>query len=152
MKNKFFRKIPKAFYTIASLSALAAINYTIFQNSMVFIFLLVLLAHELGHYFIAKKHKAIVSLPIFLPLPFFAIALTKVKNLVTFKSKRDVALAGPIVGASSALLILCLNILFKFTSSMPILFLFLGELIFNYIGSDGARYRQAKKGEALCIC
>jgi len=152
MKNKFFKKIPKVMYTIASLSALAAINYAIFQSSLVFIFLLVLLAHELGHYFMAKKHKAIVSLPIFLPLPFFAIALTRVKNLVTFKSKRDVAIAGPFVGALSALLILCLNLLFNFTSNTPILFLFLGELIFNYIGSDGTRYRQAKRSQSLCIC
>lgn len=150
MKNKFFKKVPQAFYTVASLSALAAINYSIIHNPLVFIFILVLLAHELGHYFIAKKHKALVSLPIFLPLPFFAIGLTKVKNLFSSKAKKDVAMAGPIVGAATAFLLLCLNILFKFTSNLPILFLFFGELVFNYFGSDGARYRQAKRTDALC--
>lgn len=150
MKNKFFKKVPQAFYTVASLSALAAVNYTIIHNSIVFIFILVLLAHELGHYFIAKKHKASVSLPIFLPLPFFAIGITRIKNLFSYKSKRDVAIAGPLVGSLTALLLLCLNILFKFTSNLPIIFLFFGELLFNYFGSDGARYRHAKRTDIIC--
>jgi hypothetical protein len=46
-----------------SLSALAAVNYSIIHSSFVFIAILVLFAHELGHYFMAKKKERILLCP-----------------------------------------------------------------------------------------
>jgi len=149
MNKRFFKKVPQVIYTIGSLAALAAINYSIIQSPMVFIFILVLLAHELGHYFVARKNKAQAYLPYFLPLPFIAIGITKVKGL-TLRGKKQVALAGPFVGSLTALLLIILNSIFTFTSYVPLLILFFGEIIFNYFGSDGKQYRKVNRSLRLC--
>lgn len=141
MKNKFFKKIPQSFITAFSLAGVAAINYTILHNPLVLLILLVLLAHELGHYFAAKINNAKPYLPVFLPLPFLVIGITRVKNLTT-KGKRDVALFGPLVGSLTALLLIILNGILKFTSTIPLVLLLFGEIVFNYFGSDGLRYRK----------
>lgn len=150
MKNKLFRKIPEGFITIFSLAALAAINYTLTNSELVFIFILVLLIHEFGHYFAAKKNKAFARLPIFIPLPFLAIGITKVKNL-TLKGKKDVAFMGPLAGALASFLLIILNSIFKFTSSIPLIMLFFGEIIFNYFGADGKQYRRVNRSIKQCI-
>lgn len=151
MIKSFFKKIPQASYTIGSLAALAAINYSLIQNSMVFIFILVLLVHELGHYYAARKNKANVSLPYFLPLPFIAVGITKVKGL-TLKGKKEVALFGPLVGSLTVFLLIILNSIFKYTSYFPLLILFFGEIVFNYFGSDGKQYRKVNRSLHLCTC
>ena len=150
MFKKLFKKLPSSFYTIASLSALAAINYSIINNTFVFWAILVLLAHELGHYFISKKEGASPSLPIFLPLPFIAIGITRIKNL-SLKSKKKVSFSGPAFGFLTAFILFLLNIVFSFTSSFLLASLMLGEIVFNYIGTDGKKYRHAKKELDLCI-
>lgn len=151
MIKNLIKKIPRSFYTVASLSALAAINYSIIHSSFVFIAILVLFAHELGHYFIAKKEGASPSLPIFIPLPFIAIGLTRIKGLSN-KSKMKVSLSGPLFGILTTAVILLLNIILSFTSNVLLVSLIIGEILFNYIGSDGKKYRQAKKELSLCIC
>lgn len=138
------RKTDNLLYSIASFAALAAINYTIVNNPIIFVFLSVLLAHELGHYFFAKRHTKDVSLPIFLPIPFFAIAFTKIKNL-TFRARRQVAAAGPLLGVTTSILIIFLNTIFNIFPYTPLLILLFGEIFFNWFGSDGAKYRSATR-------
>jgi len=150
MKNKFFKKIPQSFYTIFSLAAVAAINYSIIHNSIIFVFLMVLLAHELGHYFVAKKHKGKPRLPIFIPLPFFVIGLTKISKL-TSRAQKEVAFYGPFVGFLTTLLLILLNGIFNFMSYIPLLFLLFTETVLNYFGTDGSKYRKAKRSTYSCI-
>lgn len=144
------KQTPDHVYTIASLAALAAVNYAIIHNSFVFIAVIVLLAHELGHYFTAKSKNIEVNLPIFIPLPFLGIGLTKV-GFQTAEDQQAIAISGPIYGFITALLILLLNILYNFTSNLPIIFLAITELVFNFIGSDGKKYREARRRNASCI-
>jgi len=68
-------------------------------------------AHELGHYFAARRHNVPVSLPYFIPMPFSIIgtmgAFIQLKSPV--KNKRvlfDVGAAGPIAGMVFAVPIL----------------------------------------------
>ena len=147
--NKFFKKGPRLIYTVGSLAAMAAINYSLIQSPFVFIALIVLLSHELAHYFMAKKSGAEVNLPIFLPLPFIAIAITKAKGLSN-RSKMKVALSGPIVGFITALLIIIVNSIFNIISPVPLVALATGEVVFNFIGNDGKKYRSAKKDVLSC--
>ena len=151
MKNKFFKKIPKLFWTVSSLAAVAAINYTLIPTPFIFIALAVLRVHELAHYFMAKKLGAEVTLPVFIPLPFIAIAFTKVKGLSN-KSKMKVALMGPVTGFITAFLLVILNFIFKVVSPVALIALALGEILFNFIGNDGKKYRSAKKDIILCTC
>lgn len=147
--SRFFKRIPRAVTTVGSLAAMAAINYSLIQSPFVFIALLVLLSHELGHYFMARKSGAQVKLPIFLPLPFIAIAITKAKGLSN-RSKMKVALSGPIVGFITALLIIVANFIFNIVSPVPLVALATGEIVFNFIGNDGKKYRSAKKAVLSC--
>ena len=46
----------------------AGINYAIFNNPVIFVMIMALFVHELGHYFVARKRKANPDLPYFIPL------------------------------------------------------------------------------------
>lgn len=143
------KKIPDVAYTIMSLAATAAINYSIIHSPLVAVFLCVLLAHELGHYFAAKLHGAKTRTPIFLPLPLIVIGITKISKL-TNKQKKDTAFYGPFTGFLTAVLFIIANFIFNFISYVPLIALATGEIVFNYFGSDGKKYREAKRNLA-CI-
>lgn len=147
MLNKL-KKIPDIAYTVMSLAATAAINYSIIHSPLVGVFLCVLLVHELGHYLTAKFHGAKAKLPIFLPLPFIAVALTKIPKLNN-RQKKDTAFYGPFAGFMAALFFIVANLIFNFTSYIPLIGLATGEIVFNYFGSDGKKYREAKRS-LLC--
>jgi len=145
-----FRKVPKITWTIFTASAVAAVNYSIIHSSFVFFAMLVLFTHEIAHYFMAKKLGSNPSFPLFIPLPLFAIAFTRVPGLSN-ESQIKVALSGPLVGFLTAFVLFLLNIIFNFTTTIGLAVLAIGELFFNFMGTDGAKYRTAKRNIALCI-
>ena len=150
---KFKKKIkhfPKGFFSLFSIIATAGINYTIVHNGFIVIAIIVLLAHELGHFYVAKRHKGEPDFPWFIPLPFFAIAVTKVKKMNS-EGTLNTSFYGPFTGFLTALGILFVSLLLNLEYIFSIIFLIIGEIFVNYFGSDGKKFRQAKKEIQTCL-
>ncbi len=87
-----------------------------FSFSLIFI----LLIHELGHYFLAKKHNITVTLPYFipgpaLPPPFLSVgtfgAFIKMKSIINNKNVLfDVGIAGPLLSFIGSLIALIVGL------------------------------------------
>lgn len=141
MKTK---KAKRLAISIMSFAAMSAINYTIIHNPIVLLASLILLMHELGHYLMAKNFGADVKFPIFIPLVIMSIGITQVFDLED-QYKSTVALAGPMLASFFIVALILFNFIYKILST-KILFLFLfGEIVFNYFGLDGKRYRKFKQ-------
>ena len=90
--------------------------------------LLVITAHEFGHYFAARFHKVPVTLPYYIPFPFISLnpfgtmgAVIKMKaSSYSRKALLDIGAAGPIAGWVVSLLILT----FGFITLPPISYLY----------------------------
>jgi len=143
------KNLPDSFWMIATIIAAAQINYALINNTFVYLALFVMLIHELGHYYTAKIHKIKSKLPFFIPLPFFVIGVTRVAK-TTNRLTKKVAFSGPLYGVIISILLLLLNTIYTFSSYIPIVALLVGEIVFNYIGADGVKYRKAKRNMQPC--
>jgi len=70
--------------------------------------LLILGIHELGHYYVARKHKVDASLPFFIPLPISIIGtlgavISMREPIPNRKALLDIGAAGPIAGLAVAI-------------------------------------------------
>jgi membrane-associated protease RseP (regulator of RpoE activity) len=106
---------------------LSYIERTILNGSLYAASLLsILLAHEFGHYLVARHHKTLVSLPYFLPLPvplsFGTLgAVIRLKSPPRNKSQLlDIGLAGPIAGLVIAIPVLLIGLYLSEVSSIPV--------------------------------
>lgn len=138
--RKIKRNTAQLFLTIGTVAALAAINYTIIHNPIVFVFVMSLLVHEFGHYFVARKKGADPDLPYFIPLFPFNIGVTRIKNLMP-KDIPAVSIAGPAFAALFLVFFIIINSIYKIFSFIPLFIMLALEIVFNYFGSDGKKYR-----------
>ncbi len=77
--------------------------------------LAILLAHELGHFFVARREKVAVSYPFFIPMPFFLLgtmgAFIAIKDLVpNRRALLAIGIAGPLAGLAVAIPVLAIGL------------------------------------------
>ncbi|MEW6716111.1 MAG: site-2 protease family protein [Chloroflexota bacterium] len=86
--------------------------------------LLILVAHELGHYLAGRRHNTAVTLPYFLPFPFppFGTLGAFIQLKEPPKNKRimlDIGIAGPLAGLVFAIPILFIGLLLSDVERLP---------------------------------
>jgi membrane-associated protease RseP (regulator of RpoE activity) len=86
--------------------------------------MLILGAHELGHYFAARYHKVPVSLPYFIPMPFSIIGTLGafIRLKAPIKNRRallDIGAAGPLAGFVFAVPILLIGLATSDMTTLP---------------------------------
>jgi len=87
-----------------------------------FTLLLILGSHELGHYFLAKRHRVDATLPYFIPFPHPLVgtlgAFIKIRSPIpSQKALMDIGVAGPLTGAIVALPLTIIGL--KLSSFVP---------------------------------
>ena len=102
--------------------------------------MLILLVHELGHYFAARHHGMDVSLPYFIPLPppfIFGTGGALIKMRSPMFSRRillDVGAAGPIAGFVVSVPILIIGLMSSQWSAVPSQYFIPGKsLLFSWL-------------------
>lgn len=140
MKKK---RVKQLIVLVASLAATAAINYSLLNTPFVFIILFVLLSHELAHYIVSSMNNGDPDLPYFIPVPFMPIGVTRIRNIrnLSANSKRLIYFYGPFVGFLVSLFLSILSFVYIPQYAIPLLFVAAAEIVFNYFGSDGKKYR-----------
>jgi len=133
-------KTREALISLATIVAVAAVNYTIIHNPIVFVMTFILFLHELGHYLAAERHGIKSVLPFFIPLPFFPLGIT-LTDPSFGKARKDISISGALSAALSLILLIVFNFKYKIFSMFVLFSALLGEIVFNYIGIDGQRYR-----------
>lgn len=120
-------------------------------------FLGVLTIHEFGHYFFARRYKAKVTLPFYIPawLGFLGVqSLGTMGAFISLKSRLksrteyfDVGIAGPLAGFLAALFLLW----YGYTNLPDIDYLFRIHPEYSRFGADYASYVYADPGQNLFL-
>lgn len=101
--------------------------------------MLILGAHELGHYFAARHHKVAVTLPYFIPLPIISPIGTMgavIRMKAPIKNKRalfDIGVAGPLAGLVFAVPLLIYGLMTSEVGAMSSIGLLEGNSILYYL-------------------
>jgi hypothetical protein len=121
----------------------AALNYSIVHNPIVFVMIMALFIHELGHYITSKHKGANPDFPYFIPLFPLVIGVTRIKNLDK-QHAPSVLFSGPAFASLFILVFILFNYFYNIFSVISLFILLAFEIILNYFGSDGRKYRKIK--------
>jgi membrane-associated protease RseP (regulator of RpoE activity) len=119
-----------------------------------FTLLLILGAHEMGHYLVSLRHRLDVTLPYFIPAPPIPFiigtfgAFIKIRSPIQDKrALLDVGCAGPLIGVAVSIPVTLVGLLLSHTTVMasssdmvvlgePLLYQFLSWLVFGHLSAQ----------------
>jgi len=131
--------------TIALSTAIMLAFYPVW---LIVMLLTVLIAHEMGHFSAAKLMGAKSKLPFFVPLGPLVMGATWVKTKNLTDQIRVISMAGPFAGfLVAAAMFIALILVGSNIGAIFAAGLASREVLSATIGSDGRRFRKAKKGE-----
>lgn len=150
----FFHAMVEAAITVATAAATAAVLYYLLPLWLGLMILTTLALHEFGHYFAAVGQRKQPDLPLFIPLIFTVIGVTRVHGMPMDESGQIILLWGPLVGILVAAAFLLAAILVaEIGSAMFIaaVWMIVFQLYSATLGSDGRKFwriRRARTQEA----
>lgn len=142
MKSFLRRNLKRFGIAFFSAGATAAVLYAFWHTSFVFIAMLALIAHEMGHALTAYFNGADVGYMFFIPLILFAIGATQIRDIPP-KARAAVAYAGPLAGAAFSLIAMLIAYMLGQPVLGALLIIFLYEISGLFIGTDARKARAA---------
>jgi hypothetical protein len=126
----------------------AAIMLAFYPVWLIVMLLAVLIAHEMGHFGAAKLLGAKSKLPFFIPLGPLVMGATWVQTRKRTNEIAVISMAGPFAGfLVAAAMFIALALVGSNIGAIFAVGLASREVLSATIGSDGRRFRKAKKGE-----
>lgn len=150
----FFHAMFEAAVTVATACATAAVLYYLLPFWLGLMILTVLVLHEFGHYFAAYGQRKLPDLPIFIPLIFTVIGMTRVHGMPMDEAGQIILLWGPLVGLIVAAAFLIAAILTTGLGSamfIAAVWMIVFQIYSATLGSDGRKFwriRRARTQEA----
>lgn len=142
--RKLKRAAWQATYCLGTAAATAAVLYAMLPLWLGAVIMLIVAAHEFGHYFAALRLDQMPMLPFFIPLVYGVLGGTTVKGKDP-RHLQSVALAGPMIGALISVVIIMISIAIKFTPmAWASFWMLLFQVWSGTFGADGRRYRRHK--------
>lgn len=140
---RFARRLLRPLLTAISATLAGVAMALLFPIWAVLLILLVIVTHEFAHYLTAHAVGAKAEMPIFVPLGFGVLGITRIRGL-NQATRRQVAIAGPIAGMSVALAVALCAVLAGFPA-VAVAALCAGgyEAYAATFGSDGRKFRTA---------
>lgn len=145
------KKLKQLLLAVGTAGAAAMIAYTFVPAPIILGTLLILVAHELGHYFSAHSSGAYPDLPIFLSLGLIVVGLTQVHELNPVH-RPSVAIAGPFAGMYVGLSLCIVSLLVASPSLLYIGILGTSvEFSSLFFGSDNKKFHIRQEGIPIGI-
>lgn len=144
--KKITWSLTQAGWFLGSIAVSAAVMLAFYPAWLIVMLMAVLVAHELGHFGVARLLEIKSSLPLFIPLGPLAMGATYIPTKEQ-KHIRAISLSGPIAGFTVSIAFLIAFLLVG--STIGIWFaagMTLKEIFSGTIGSDGSKFRKAKEG------
>ncbi len=142
--RKVKRAAWQATYCIGSAAATAAVLYAMLPLWLGMLIMIIVAAHEFGHYFAAATTGQMPLLPFFIPLIYGVLGGTTVKGKDP-THLQSVALAGPVVGSIIAIIMMLAAITMRFTPmAWASMWMLLFQVWSGTFGADGRRFRRHK--------
>jgi len=140
--KKIKRAAWQSAYCLGTAAATAAVLYAMLPLWLGAVIMIIVAAHEFGHYFAAAKTGQMPLLPFFIPLIYGVLGGTTVKGKDP-NHLQSVALAGPMVGSIVSIILMMISIAMRFTPmAWASFWMLLFQVWSGTFGADGRRYRR----------